>query len=90
MEIELDLREELREMACINSVAGKQKAERKYNSRLRPRELKEGVFMLRLMVSQRKDQSEGKMVATGMDLSELWIRLENECKNWKHWQEMPS
>lgn len=62
--VELDTAEEIREMARIRNVAAKQAAERKHNTRVKPRDFRQGDLVLRLATGPRKDRSEGKLAPT--------------------------
>jgi len=47
----MDMIDEIREQACIREFATKQRAARRYNSKVIPREMKEGDLVLKQVVA---------------------------------------
>jgi hypothetical protein len=54
MAVNMDVIDEVREQAHIREFAAKQRAARRYNSRVTPRELKEGDLVLKQVVAQQE------------------------------------
>lgn len=61
--VELDMLEEVRQKARIWNTAAQLKAAHKYNTRVKPRNLKPGDLVLRLCQGPRKNTQHGKLAA---------------------------
>jgi len=63
MKTELDLLDELREKARIKEAVCKQRAARRYNAKVNPRNFQQGDLVWRMTGDARKNQTNGKFAA---------------------------
>lgn len=63
MRVDLNIVEEIREKALVNTEACRQRVERRFNSKVKPRSFKQGDLVLRATKEARKDPREGKLAA---------------------------
>ncbi|MCH81510.1 hypothetical protein A2U01_0002299 [Trifolium medium] len=81
MTVNLHLLDEVREAAHLREITVKRRAARKYDSRLIPKELKEGDLVLKRPMGRDKG---GKLAPIGKDLFASTKSSQVELTGWRH------